>query len=108
MNTFSQSFPDQLLALLVLQRDFILHRIGTRSVDVTLSAAKGLATFGNEIRHFVQNDVARCSTRNTSADTTRSDIIRRFVACLDQTCSATVSEDYVCANGISPRPQVQP
>ncbi|MCG8347765.1 MAG: hypothetical protein MI924_08305 [Chloroflexales bacterium] len=31
------------------------------SFDVTLSEAKGLATFGNEILHFVQNDMSRCS-----------------------------------------------
>ena len=48
---------------LALQRDFILHRIGTRSFDVTLSEAKGLATFGNEILHVVQNDMSRCSIR---------------------------------------------
>ena len=55
---------------LLLQRDFILHRIGTGSVDVTLSEAKGLATFGNEILHVVQHDMAHCSTiqHNTIED----------------------------------------
>ncbi|MCG8348887.1 MAG: hypothetical protein MI924_14035, partial [Chloroflexales bacterium] len=67
-NVFFTSEFKRNIRQLILQRDFILHCIGTGSVDVTLSpsaalrihSAKGLATFGNEILHVVQNDMSRC------------------------------------------------
>ena len=54
------SFEQFLVHLaLILQRDFILHRIGTGLVDVTLSEAKGLAPLGKEILHFAIPDRSR-------------------------------------------------